>query len=100
MERSNDYAEEGHLGKARASEPAVGVLEEAEMLRITDTIQSLTSDLHETTISLAQDLINTSVILDAKIEHAVEDLLREMATMAVMLGEEQVKMEMALHSMT
>ncbi|KAL8767198.1 MAG: hypothetical protein Q9209_006203 [Squamulea sp. 1 TL-2023] len=100
MERSNNHAGVGHQGKDQASETAVGVLEEAEMLRITDTIQSLASDLHETTISLAQNLINIPVTLDANIEHAVEDLLRDMATMVVMFREEQVKMEMALQSMT
>ena len=65
----------------------------------TNTIQSLTSELHQSTKCLAQDLINIPVLLDKDIEPLVEVLLKEMATVLAMLEEEQVDLENALRSM-
>ncbi|KAL8860826.1 MAG: hypothetical protein Q9178_002856 [Gyalolechia marmorata] len=69
------------------------------MVYATNTIQSLTSELHQSTKGLAQDLINIPVLLDKEIEPLVEALLKEMATVLAMLEEEQVDLENALRSM-
>ncbi|KAL9008749.1 MAG: hypothetical protein Q9180_009472, partial [Flavoplaca navasiana] len=67
-------------------------------IRVTDTVEALTVELHQSTISTAEALINIPALLDTKTEQTVEKLMKEMATMLIMLEQEQIDIENSLQS--
>ncbi|KAL8750591.1 MAG: hypothetical protein Q9199_006968 [Rusavskia elegans] len=99
MARSKKQSGQRDDGINHACEAAVGLLGQTEMIQLTDAIQSLTSELHQSTMSAAENLISIPALLDGKTEQAVEELLEEMATLMAMLKEEQGNTENALQSM-
>ncbi|KAL9628851.1 MAG: hypothetical protein Q9204_005618 [Flavoplaca sp. TL-2023a] len=66
------------------------------MIRVTDKIEALTVELHQSTISTAEALISIPALLDTKTEQTVEKLMKEMATMLIMLEQEQIDIENGL----
>ncbi|KAL8992180.1 MAG: hypothetical protein Q9169_007304 [Polycauliona sp. 2 TL-2023] len=66
------------------------------MLQLTKAVQSIASELRQSTTTTAEHLMSIPALLDPKTEQAVEKLLKEMATMLVMLEEEQFNVENAL----
>ncbi|KAI4275660.1 MAG: hypothetical protein LQ337_003053 [Flavoplaca oasis] len=73
-------------------------LSATDMIRVTDTVEALTVELHQSTISTAEALINIPALLDTKTEQTVEKLMKEMATMLIMLEQEQIDIENGLQS--
>ncbi|KAL8892752.1 MAG: hypothetical protein Q9215_000344 [Flavoplaca cf. flavocitrina] len=77
---------------------ALDSLSATDMTRVTDTVEALTVELHQSTKSTAEALINIPALLDTKTEQTVEKLIKEMATMLIMLEQEQIDIENGLQS--